>query len=239
MVYILVTKIGPSSLERTGPMRILRFAPLLAVAGAACVVAWTPHGHSPPRDVASLDRAAVSRVVGAPTETASMASGPKSLPATPPLDSGSAPSTSPEAAGRDLPSTDRVPALPGEVARSDKEAKVQFAYASLDGAAPALGAPSAVTPPAETAALEPSAPPEPAADPALPPPRSPQAVVLYRKGDAAGLMALASAAADAHERTALEWTSLRADPHPSFDSLAAFLKAHPRWPSRTWIRDLE
>src|SRR5580692_1686803 len=234
MVYILVTKIGPSSRERAGPMRILRFAPLLAVVGAACVVAWTPHGHSPPPEVA-----AVSRVVVAPTETASMTGGPKSLAATPSRDSGSAPSTSPEAAGRDVPSTDRVPALPGEVAGSDKEAKVQFAYASLDGAAPALGAPSAVTPPAETAALEPSAPPEPAADPALPPPRSPQAVVLYRKGDAAGLMALASAAADAHERTALEWTSLRADPHPSFDSLAAFLKAHPRWPSRTWIRDLE
>ncbi|HEV7480861.1 MAG TPA: hypothetical protein VGO05_11355, partial [Roseiarcus sp.] len=123
--------------------------------------------------------------------------------------------------------------------RSDKEAKVQFDYASLEGAAPALGAPSAVTPPAATAALAPSAPPEPAADPALPPPRSPQAVILYRKGDAAGLMALASAATDADERSALEWTSLRADAHPSFDSLATFLKAHPSWPSRAWIRELE
>ena len=159
MVYILVTKIGPSSLERTGPMEMSRFAPLLAVAGVACVVAWMRHGHTPPPDVATLDRAAVSRVVVAPTETASMTSGPKSLAATPPLDSGSAPSTSLEAAGRDLPSTDRVPASPGEVARSDKEAKVQFAYASLDGAAPALGAPSAVTPPSETASLEPPAPP--------------------------------------------------------------------------------
>ena len=179
MVYILVTKIGPSSLERTGPMRILRFAPLLAVAGAVCVVAWTPHGHNPP-DVATLDRTAVSRVVGAPTTTASMTSGPTSLSATPPPDSGSAPSTSSEAAGRDLTSTDRVPAPLGEVARSDKEAKVQFAYASLEGAAPALGALSAVTPPAETASLEPSAPPpatpEPSAAPAdaalPPPPRS-------------------------------------------------------------------
>src|SRR5271167_4020954 len=184
MVYVLVTKIGPSSLERTGPMRILRFAPLLAVAGAACVVAWTPHGHSPPPEVATLDRAAVSRVVVAPTETASTTSGPKSLPATPPLDSGSAPSTSPEAAGRDLPSTDRVPAPPGDFARSDKEAKVQFAYAGLDGAAPAPGAPPAVMPPAETASLETPAPPPatpapstPAADPGSPP-RSPQAVIL-------------------------------------------------------------
>ena len=63
-------------------------------------------------------------------------------------------------------------------------------------------------------------------------PRSPQAVILYKKGDAAGLMALASAATDADERSALEWTSLRADAHPSFDSLATFLEAHPSWPSR-------
>ena len=157
-------------------MRILRFAPLLAVAGAASAVTWMPHGHIPPPDVAALDRAAVSRLVGAPTEAASRTSAPKSLPATPPLDSGSAPTTSPEAAGRDLASSDRVPAPPGEVARSDKEAKVQFAYASLDGAAPALGAPPAVMPSAETASLEtpaaPPATPAPAADPALPPPRS-------------------------------------------------------------------
>jgi soluble lytic murein transglycosylase len=52
-------------------------------------------------------------------------------------------------------------------------------------------------------------------------------------------MALASAATDADERSALEWTSLRADAHPSFDSLAAFHKAHPSWPSRAWIRELE
>jgi soluble lytic murein transglycosylase len=226
-------------------MRIFRFTPLLAVAAAACLVAWTPHGHSPSPEVATLDRALVSRVDGAPPETASITSGPKPLRPTPPLDTASAPSASPETApGRDLPSTSRVTAPSTEAVRSDKEAKVQFAYASLEGAAPALGAPSAVTPPAETASLEPSAPPppatpEPAADPALPPPRSPQAVILYRKGDAAGLMALASAATDAAERSALEWTSLRADAHPSFDSLATFLKAHPGWPSRAWIRELE
>jgi soluble lytic murein transglycosylase len=220
-------------------MRILRFAPLLALAGAACVVAWAPHGHPPPPEVATVDRAPVSRVEGAPTETASMTSGPKSLRATPPLDYGSASSTGSEAAGRDPASAGRVPAP-----STSKEAKVQFAYASLEGAAPALGAPSAVTLPAETASLEPSAPlpatPErsaPAADPALPPPRSPEAVILYRKGDAAGLMALASAATDADERSALEWTSLRADAHPSFDSLAAFLRVHPSWPSGAWIRE--
>ena len=224
-------------------MRILRFTPLLAVAAAACLVAWTPQGHSPPPEVATLDRALVSRLDRAPPETASITSGPKSLRPTPPLDTASAPSTSPEAAGRDLSSTGRVAPPSTEAARSDKEAKVQFAYASLEGAAPALGAPSAVAPPAETASREPSAAPpatpEPAADPALPAPRSPQAVILYKKGDAAGLMALASAATDADERSALEWTALRADAHPSFDSLATFLKAHPSWPSRVWIRELE
>jgi peptidoglycan lytic transglycosylase len=70
-----------------------------------------------------------------------------------------------------------------------------------------------------------------------PPPRTPQAVVLFKKGDVAGLLALASATTDADERSALEWAALRADAHPSFDSLAAFLKAHPGWPSRAWIRE--
>ena len=50
-------------------------------------------------------------------------------------------------------------------------------------------------------------------------------------------MALAAAATDAAERSALEWASLRADAHPSFASLAAFLEAHPGWPSRGWIRE--
>ncbi len=227
-------------------MRILRFAPLVAVAGAACLVAWTPEWRPSPPEVATLDRALVSRVDGAPAETASMTSGSKSLRATPSLEYGSASSSSPGAAGLKPLSTIGVehagaPLAATEAVRSDKEAKVQFAYASLEGAAPALGAPSAITPPAETAALEPAAPPPappaPAADPALPPPRSPQAVILYRKGDAAGLMALASAATDADERSALEWMSLRADAHPSFDSLATFLKAHPNWPSRGWIRE--
>ena len=30
---------------------------------------------------------------------------------------------------------------------------------------------------------------------------------------------------------------MRADAHPSFASLAAFLEAHPGWPSRNWIRE--
>ena len=44
MVYILVTRIGPSFLKRTGHMTISRFGPLLAIAGAACLLAWTPQG---------------------------------------------------------------------------------------------------------------------------------------------------------------------------------------------------
>src|ERR1700727_3631073 len=122
MVYILVTKMGPSSLERTGPMRILRFTPLLAVAAAACLVAWTPQGHSPPLEVATLDRALGSRLDRAPPETARITSGPKSLRPTPPLDTASAPSTSPEAAGHDLPSTSGVTAPSTATLRGGKEA---------------------------------------------------------------------------------------------------------------------
>ncbi|MGB7974841.1 MAG: lytic transglycosylase domain-containing protein [Roseiarcus sp.] len=209
-------------------MTILRFAPLLAVTGAACVVGWAPHGHPPLVEVATPDRAPFSGTDGAPNKSASMTGGPKSLRTTSVLESASSSSAAPDAA------------------QGDKEAKVQFAYASLEGAAPAFGAPPAVTPPTETAALELSVPPPPAqepsapaVDPSLPPPRSPQAVILYRKGDVAGLTALASAATDADERSALEWAALRADAHPSFDALATFLKAHPGWPSRAWIRELQ
>ena len=71
--------------------------------------------------------------------------------------------------------------------------------------------------------------------PHLPPPMC-QAAVLFNKGDAAGLAALAEAASNSAERLALEWASLRADAHPSFASLAAFFGAHPSWPSSEWIR---
>ena len=60
--------------------------------------------------------------------------------------------------------------------------------------------------------------------------------MLYNKGDAAGLAALAKAAHDPAQRLALEWASLRADAHPSFAALAAFLEAHPGWPRSGWIR---
>ena len=53
-------------------MTMFQFGPLLAVAGAACLVAWTPEGRPPPPEVATLDRAPDSRFDSAPTETASV-----------------------------------------------------------------------------------------------------------------------------------------------------------------------
>ena len=211
-------------------MTMLRFGPLLAIGGAACLIAWTPEGRTPPNPEIGALPASGARVDDAPTETASI---PR-----------------PARAGRPSPGDERaapasIPAPPLEAALSDADIVSQFAGASLEGAAPAPGAPSAIAPPAVMASREPSAPamvPEPsspAASPALPalaPPIS-QAAVLYQKGDVAGLAALAASANDPAERTALEWASLRADAHPSFASLAAFLEAHPGWPSRNWIRE--
>ncbi|HEY1888186.1 MAG TPA: hypothetical protein VGG86_19385, partial [Roseiarcus sp.] len=216
-------------------MTIVRFGPLLAIAGAACLVAWTPEGRAPepaPGLVLSAPKLASPFPDADPSKLALGRAASLESPSTVGAIPASVPAPSVEAAL-------------GEAVRSDKAVKVQLAYANLEGAAPALGALSAIAPHAEMAALEPSAPPPaapepsaPAATPALPPPpRTPQAVVLYKKGDAAGLMALASAANDADERSALEWAALRADAHPSFDSLAAFLKAHPGWPGRVWIRE--
>jgi soluble lytic murein transglycosylase len=207
-------------------MTILRFGPLLAIAGAACLIAWTPEGRAPE----PAPKLALSELN--PTSLFADTDPSKRAPERA-VDLGS-----PSAVG-----SIRAPSADAE--RSDKEVKVQLAYADLEGAAPALGALSAIAPHLDMAALEPSAPPPaalqpsaPAATPALPPTaRTPQAVVLYKKGDVAGLIALASAAADADERSALEWAALRADAHPSFDALAVFLKAHPGWPSRGWIRE--
>ena len=75
--------------------------------------------------------------------------------------------------------------------------------------------------------------------PSPPPPLGSEAAILYNRGDVAGLAALAQAANDAAGRSALEWASLRANAHPSFAALAAFLEAHPTWPSRGWIRERE
>jgi soluble lytic murein transglycosylase len=209
-------------------MTILRFGSLLALAGAVCLVAWTLGGRAPaPLSTPVLTEADLASHFAhthLPEPATKGAVGPKS-----PSIVGPGPSSLP------VPSVD--------AAQGDKDVTVQFAYADLEGAAPALGPPSALAPPAGAVVLEPSAPAPalelstPVAESALPPPRSSQAVVLYSRGDAAGLTALALAATDADERSALEWAALRADAHPSFDSLAAFLKDNPDWPSRAWIRE--
>ncbi len=64
------------------------------------------------------------------------------------------------------------------------------------------------------------------------------AAQLYSKGDPAGLGVLAKAARAPDERLALEWASLRLDPHPSVPAAAAFAEAHPGWPDGGWIRRL-
>jgi soluble lytic murein transglycosylase len=231
-------------------MTLFRFGPLLAMTGAACLVAWTPGGRPPPPEVGANLVPALR--FDAPTETASVARAPQSSEAAlsaANLAAQFAYSEAPEPAeGRavGLKSPSAVPAPPPEPAQGDANAKVQLAYADLEGAAPALGAPSAIAPRALMATLEPSAPaaaPEPSpltASPALPPPAPPrgsQAAILYKKGDAVGLAALAASTSDSAERLALKWASLRADAHPSFASLAAFLGAHPDWPSRGFVRE--
>ena len=64
------------------------------------------------------------------------------------------------------------------------------------------------------------------------------AAQLYRRGDAAGLAALAKAASDPDEGLALEWASLRSDAHLSVAALTAFAEAHPGWPDGGWISAL-
>jgi soluble lytic murein transglycosylase len=82
-----------------------------------------------------------------------------------------------------------------------------------------------------------AAPPAAGASPTPPqPPAVPPAVVAYRKGDVAGLEALARAETDPDRRIALEWAALRADAHPTFAALSAFAAAHPNWPGDGYLR---
>src|SRR5208283_117884 len=69
-----------------------------------------------------------------------------------------------------------------------------------------------------------------------PPSVVPPAAVAYRKGDVAGLAALAKAETDPDRRLALEWAALRTDPHPTFAALAAFAAAHPNWAGDGYLR---
>ena len=114
-------------------MKISRFGPLLAVAGAAGLgaaglVAWTLHSHAPPKPALSeADLARFARA-NAPARRAADLKSPSTVAAAPP--SATAPSDG--------------------AAVSGKDAKVQLAYANLEGAAPELGASPAAAPPAET-----------------------------------------------------------------------------------------
>jgi soluble lytic murein transglycosylase len=60
---------------------------------------------------------------------------------------------------------------------------------------------------------------------------------LYRKGDVKGGDAAVASVTDPSARTTLEWVAIRTNSKSlSFDRIAAFMKAHPRWPSSTWLR---
>jgi soluble lytic murein transglycosylase len=207
-------------------MRMFRFGPFLALAGAACLVAWTPEQRLPLPEVASPDRAAGSRFDAPPTETASVAGAPQSAVAVRPIIGDGFASF----AGAGSPA---VSAASPEANPTDANPASQSEDADVPGKAPSPASSllSPVEPLAPTAA--------PPASPDLPQAsaRSSQAAILYKKGDVAGLTALAAAANDPAERSALEWASLRADPHPSFAALAGFLEAHPGWPSLGWIRE--
>src|SRR5208282_4538546 len=86
-------------------------------------------------------------------------------------------------------------------AQSDANLAAQFAYADIPEAPPpAVGLGSAGVPFAPAVAPA-SIAPSPT------PPRGSEAAVLYNKGDAVGLAALAKAANDSAQRSALEWAS--------------------------------
>ncbi len=104
-------------------------------------------------------------------------------------------------------------------------------------APPAMEEPTAA-PPETPAALEApaSSGAEAGATEARPVVPDSPAAAAYRKGDVAGLAALARAASDPDERLALEWAALRLDPHPSAASLDAFAQAHPTWPGNGYLR---
>ncbi len=256
-------------------MTIFRPRPVLAICGAACLIAFTPYSRRLPAELGALDQVAggvrgapvhaspplnatdgddgqpaqlqipaqsISRVnkVGTfasadpnaiyqpPQPEASVsdadlaaqfayADTPEAAPAAASVGSAGVASASAVATGS--------AGTPADGAQSDANLEAQFAYADIpDAPPPAIGLGSAGVPFAPASIAPPPTPP-----------RGSQAAVLYNKGDAAGLAALASAANDSAKRSALEWASLRADAHPSFASLAAFFGAHPSWPSSEWI----
>ncbi len=228
-------------------MTLLRPRLFLAMSGAVCLIALVPQWRRPPVELAAIDRspigsarvnarlsttdARIDKIV--PFAAAAPAADIRPLPA---LDAPFGEAAPPRAVGfssaccvRTIPDAGATPA-PEQVATSDASLAAQLAYADVPGATPAESALAAISPSLPAVALAPGELPPP---PAL----GSVAAILYNKGDAAGLAALAHAASDPAGRTALEWASLRANAHPSFTELAAFLEAHPTWPSRGSLRD--
>ncbi len=157
---------------------------------------------------------------------------------------GARPSASPDVGG----TAQDQPTLPGRSLGRNEPATTGSLERTPDAAAPPAGevGPSIVTLAEDVAALirrafAPAGPNGPAAgapQQSPSPPLSP-AVVAYRKGDVAGLAALARAETDPDRRLALEWAALRADPQPSFAALEAFAAAHPAWPADGALRTRE
>ena len=115
-------------------MTILRFGPLLAIAGAACLVAWTPHGRPPPPEVVGLGLASRLGLDAPPTETASVTGVAQSASAGP---------------------------FPPKAALSDADLASQFAYADVPELAP--GRAVGLTPPPTVGAEPASVPALPSA----------------------------------------------------------------------------
>jgi soluble lytic murein transglycosylase len=229
-------------------MTLLRPRLFLAMSGAVCLIALVPQWRRPPAELAAIDRGPIgSARVNArlsttderidkvvPFAAAAPAAAIRSLPG---LDApfGEAPPP-PRTVGFNSACCARAisdastPPAPEQAATSDASLAAQLAYADVPGAAPAESALAAISPSLPAVVLAPGELPPP-------PPLSSVAAILYNKGDTAGLAALAKATNDPARRMALEWASLRANAHPSFTELSAFLEAHPTWPSRGSLRD--
>ncbi len=192
-------------------------------------LAWLPgrlRSALPLPEVAAPDRAAGSRLDAPPTETASIAGATQSAVAARPIIGDGFASFA--GAGS--------PAVPAPSPEANPERR-RSGVAIRGRGCPRQSVVSGVEPPLPSRTLSARrgacGQPRPAAGVSA----QFASAILYKKGDVAGLTALAAAANDPAERSALEWASLRADPHPSFAALAGFLEAHPGWPSEGWIRE--
>ena len=209
-------------------MMIFRPRPILALCGAACLIAFTPHARRPPVELGAPApfASADPDVRYAPPDDAALSDANLVAQFADADIADAAPPSADSVGSASVPSAPAPAPATGalEATASDANLVAQFAYADI---------PDAAAPPTASAGA-PFAPATETPPPA--PPRSSEGAMLYNRGDAAGLAALAKAAYDPAQRLALEWASLRADAHPSFAALAAFLEAHPGWPRSGWIR---